>query len=846
MLLLKNHPIILITYLFLLVISLNYRGSAHNTKIDSLKTLLESLPKDTAYVRICNTLSWEYRNTNPDSGIYYGKISLDLIGPPGSPAGGSALHASAYSFLASNYLAKGDFPEAVKFYSRSMEIRSRNLNKAKEDGNERAIYESKKGIASVKNNLGIIFWQQGSYAKALLNFKQSLHLYKVIGERSAIISSIIGNIGSIYHSQGDYEPALKLYFIALKIRQKLDDKRGIAHAYNNIGNVYWSQGMLPLALDYLLKGLKTAEETGDLAIMASANGNIGLVYSQQNSPAEALGYFLKCLEIQEMMSDKHGMAGSFNNIGSIYWDMDSVATARNYYLKSLSVCTELNDSFGIAQALNNLGSVFTAEKNFARGMEYQEQALKIYKNIGDKKGISYALDDIGELFINKGEPLNAIPFLNQSLSLCIELGLIPERVNTYYLLFAADSATGNIAGAFDHYKLYIQWKDSLINEENTKRIVRLESKYEWDKKETRIKTENEKERVIAVAESRRQKIIILFTVVALLFTLFIALLVYRNFVRTKKFNRVITFQKEIIEKQKQDITDSIEYAGNIQRAMLPSIEEMKLSLSDFFILYLPKAIVSGDFYWIAQPPQPPEGGKLANAPALSADSQLPPSGGRGAVLLAVCDCTGHGVPGAFMSMLCNALLNESVSDKGIKSPELIFEEVRRGIVTALKQKGRIGETKDGMDAVLISLHPDSYREGNGQENTGTVNHPVPAVHCQLVCANNPLYLIRNGTLTEFKPDRFPVGIYEGEIKPFALQEVELQKGDMLYAFSDGYEDQLGGEKQKKFKSDKLKNLLVSISDKNTEDQKRLLEKTFREWKGENEQTDDVTLIGIRI
>lgn len=325
-----------------------------------------------------------------------------------------------------------------------------------------------------------------------------------------------------------------------------------------------------------------------------------------------------------------------------------------------------------------------------------------------------------------------------------------------------------------------------------------------------------------------------------------SLVVYARDIRDRlKMENEIRQKNEIIERKNRDMLDSIHYAKKIQQSILPADDEFFKMFPDSFVLFRPRDIVSGDFYWTA-PLNPPEGGKSASAQAVSADSQLPPSGGRGAVLLAVCDCTGHGVPGAFMSMLCNALLNESVSDKGIKSPELIFEEVRRGIVTALKQKGRIGETKDGMDAVLISLHPDSYREGNGQENTGTVNHPVPAVHCQLVCANNPLYLIRNGTLTEFKPDRFPVGIYEGEIKPFALQEVELQKGDMLYAFSDGYEDQLGGEKQKKFKSDKLKNLLVSISDKNTEDQKRLLEKTFREWKGENEQTDDVTLIGIRI
>ena len=267
---------------------------------------------------------------------------------------------------------------------------------------------------------------------------------------------------------------------------------------------------------------------------------------------------------------------------------------------------------------------------------------------------------------------------------------------------------------------------------------------------------------------------------------------------TRRQKKVIEEQKEIVEEQKKDITDSIQYAENIQKSLLPSAEELSL-IPDGFVLFQPKDIVSGDFYWMQNY--------------------------QGRLYLAACDCTGHGVPGAFMSMIGSSLLDEAVIEKGLTKPNEIFYEVRKGFINALKQTGEKGQQKDGMDATLIAWDKNDKLEFS--------------------VANNPLLLIRNGELLETKPDRQPVGFFTGEQKPFTHHELNLEKGDTVYIFSDGYHDQFGGPKEKKFMIKNFKKLLVSIQDKTMNEQKEILETTMAEWKDDTEQIDDILVMGVR-
>ncbi|PIP54346.1 MAG: hypothetical protein COX07_05845 [Bacteroidetes bacterium CG23_combo_of_CG06-09_8_20_14_all_32_9] len=268
-------------------------------------------------------------------------------------------------------------------------------------------------------------------------------------------------------------------------------------------------------------------------------------------------------------------------------------------------------------------------------------------------------------------------------------------------------------------------------------------------------------------------------------------------------------QKEIVELQKQEITDSIHYASRIQRAILPTDRYISSILKDYFILYKPKDIVSGDFYWAT---------KVDTQHATSIQTHL---------IVAVADCTGHGVPGAFMSMLGVSFLNEIVNEKGLTQSNKILNLLRNNIISALQQQGAYGTSKDGMDISLISID--------------TKNNII-----QYSGAYNSLLLIRNNELIEFKADKMPIAIYD-IMNSFNLQNIPYQTGDIVYLFSDGYVDQFGGPKSKKFMIKQFKSLLLSIFNLPMNEQHETLNKTIEDWKNQaNEpQNDDICVIGLK-
>jgi serine phosphatase RsbU (regulator of sigma subunit) len=272
--------------------------------------------------------------------------------------------------------------------------------------------------------------------------------------------------------------------------------------------------------------------------------------------------------------------------------------------------------------------------------------------------------------------------------------------------------------------------------------------------------------------------------------------------QVKERTAEIVAQKEIIEAKNKDITDSILYTRRIQDAVLAAPGSFETHFPDSFIYYQPKDIVSGDFYWFAKKQEK--------------------------IIVASADCTGHGVPGAFMAMLGSTLLNEIVSEKGITQPAEILNALRLGIINSLKQGNASSDTKDGMDIALICY----------DKTTGILDYAG---------AKNPLYIIRNSELIEVKADRFPVGVYsKEELQPFTNHSQKIQPNDCLYIFTDGFADQFGGADGKKFKYSQLRQLLVKIHLLEMKDQKTALMNTLESWKGPLEQVDDVLVIGIRL
>ena len=332
-------------------------------------------------------------------------------------------------------------------------------------------------------------------------------------------------------------------------------------------------------------------------------------------------------------------------------------------------------------------------------------------------------------------------------------------------------------------------------------------------------TEQEGKIKLQLETLEKQKIVLYFVVFALILASFLVYYIYRGYKIKKEANivleeknRTISAQKDEIEKQrdevaaqrdqiayqKKHITDSIMYAKRIQTALMPSLELFSDKL-DHFVLYKPLAIVSGDFYWV--------------------------SSKENIQVIISADCTGHGVPGAFMSMLGVSMLNEIVNEKHIIMPDQIIENLRLGVIKSLKQVVDEDTVKDGMDIAICTI--------DFSQNT-----------LWFAGANNPLYLVRGGELTHYRADKMPAAIHY-RMQPFTLHKIDIQKGDAFYIFSDGYADQFGGPNQKKFMTAKLKETLVELSSRPMLEQGERLNQLFEEWRGDNPQVDDVTFIGIR-
>lgn len=272
-------------------------------------------------------------------------------------------------------------------------------------------------------------------------------------------------------------------------------------------------------------------------------------------------------------------------------------------------------------------------------------------------------------------------------------------------------------------------------------------------------------------------------------------------------NKQLEMKNDIIEEKNKDITDSINYAKKIQEAILPAKELKEKLFPGSFILFLPRDIVSGDFYWYSEK--------------------------NGKKLIAAVDCTGHGVPGAFMSMIGNAFLNQIVNEKGYTQPAEILNQLRILIIAALKQDGTSGENQDGMDISLLSFDMEK----------GIV---------EFAGANNPLWIASaapgetGAVLREIKGNKQPIGIYSGDPMPFTNYQIELVKGESYYIFTDGFADQMGGTTGKKFRYKSFRELILSMHHQPMKEQGAIMQKTIKEWKGLLDQTDDILVIGIKV
>jgi len=635
----------------------------------------------------------------------------------------------------------------------------------------------KSGMAGAYHALGSIKANVGDYDKALEFLSKDLYLTTELGNKKGMGTSL-NSIGNIYAMRGDYDKALEFYFKALVIKEELGDKKGMASGYGNVGNVLFLKGDNDKALEFYLKDLALFEEMGNKKGMADSYNNIGLVYGQKKEFSKALEYYFKDLEITKELGDKQGEADSYGNIGIVMAEMGSLNKAQEYYLKSFDIRKELEDKQGMADSYNSIGNLYLKQNRLKEAKEYQ---------------------------------------LN-SLALAKELNAKPAMMSAYMALSLCDSAMGNFKEAYQYHKLYSLVKDSVFNEESNLQMADMQTRYETEKKQKAIELlnkEKENQEALAASESKRQKIILLFVICGLVASLVFAFIIFRGYKQKQKINLALEEKNKIIEEKNKDITDSINYARRIQTAILVDREEVAKQLNDFFILYKPKDIVSGDFYYYAE-------ARLNDQKAGQAENKI---------IIAAVDCTGHGVPGAFMSMIGNDALNEIIKGKKTTTPAEILSKLHDSVRTALKQDtASKTDANDGMDIALCSLDLQT----NVLEFAGGLRN---------------LFITRSTSksLEEIKADKDSIGGEKSDVqKKFTNHTIQLDKGDAFYIFTDGYTDQFGGENGKKFMVRKMMNLLLSVQDKNMREQEIIFDRTIEEWKGGREQIDDILLIGVRV
>jgi serine phosphatase RsbU (regulator of sigma subunit) len=635
-------------------------------------------------------------------------------------------------------------------------------------------------------------------------------------------------IGDVHDYKGNFNQAIRFYNQSLKIWEELNDKMNIATCHKDLGLFYDELGNFNKALEYYLKALKIFEGIGYKRGIAACYNDIGNINAYQNNNTVALNYFLKSLKIKEEIGDKRGIALSNGNIGAIYTALHNYNLAINYYLKSIDARKELGDKKGMAICYDNMGVVQFNIGNYQKSINYYNLALALYQQINDKEGISIANGNLAASYNDLKEYNTAITYGKKSLDVAKEIGALPWERDVSKYLSESYKGLNNFKQALFYYQQFKDLNDSIFNIEKQNQLTKMEAMYQGEKKQKEIEI-LEKDKKLKIAEIRRVQLQKIGLFAGLLLMLMLAAVIFRSYQQKHRDNLLLSQQKKEIENineelnqqndeiaaqrdeiesqrdklflQKKDITDSIEYARFIQQALLTSHEILDNCQIQNFILFKPRDIISGDFYWFKQ---------IKNY-----------------LYFTAADCTGHGVPGAFMSVLGISLLNEIVSKRDLNPPALVLNELRKRLKKSLQQDNPDTASHDGMDISLCLLDLETKQ-------------------LQFSGAYNPLYLIRNNVLTEYSTDQMPVGVHPKDKIDFIGKEIQLQSNDQLYIFSDGYISQFGGEKGKKFNAKQFKEMLVEVSQLPMVIQQQMLEKRLVEWQGDIQQIDDILVIGVRI
>lgn len=613
------------------------------------------------------------------------------------------------------------------------------------------------------------------------------------------------------------------------------------------------------SLSYAEQAIKLSKELGDVKEEVDGYLNKAVALSALRKHGEAIIILKKVLKIDEEFGNKPSQAYDLNLLGKEYLALSKYSESKKYYTNSYKIYSELKDNKALAFVTASLGEVEKKEGNRKEAVEWYEKSLKHSIKAKDKRREVASMSAIGAINANRGDFDKAIQQLEEAKQKAKEYGLksAEKSIDKNIFLVKENKNRKEIATTDLDRELAAKKDEQIADLENitvksmaqieqlseSMQILELKKRLEKESYDREIKereeekskleqekklaesealasrAEKEKEQAknkLLAAENSRQNIMLIAGTVVLALFVVLIMFILKGYRDKKKSNKVLLNKNKLIEDQKNsleiqkeelevknhNIKESLDYAQKIQTSILPSIDGLKDKFSDSFVFFRPKDIVSGDFYWYYE-----YGNKL---------------------YVSVSDCTGHGVPGAFMSIIGNNLIEKAIVEKRIEKPSEVLAFMSKGINEQLGMTKGSSDVKDGMDMTLICIN----KATNKLSFSG---------------ARNPLYFYREGNLEEIKATKMSVGYNSRKVaSEFENLEFDLQKGDRLYMFSDGFADQKGGPKGKKFYYKPFREILQGSGTQPMDFQRDLLEKTIVDWMGETEQLDDMLVLGIEI
>jgi serine phosphatase RsbU (regulator of sigma subunit) len=682
-----------------------------------------------------------------------------------------------------------------------------------------------KGIGHFHRIKGLYYRTISDFDNALDENLKALQIYKKEKYVSGCAISY-NDVGIIFIYKNDYQKALKYFRKSLILYERLYDEKKTSREFNNIALVYRETGNYDISLEYYLKAEKIAEKYNDLFIKSSIYANKGELYSLLERPKKSFENYEKALKYKEILNDKYGIIVACNNLAEIYLEFQDYGKAKEYFIKSLKICIEIGNDYAAAHNYSGIARIYDAQKQFDSALYYHLKALEIRKKINEKSDLAISFNDLAIHYSLQKLYSKAVYNAEKSLKYGTEIGnaeIISKANKTLYEVYEKNK---NFEKAYLYYTEYNKQLFANLNNANTKKITELELNYSFDKKQKDLQISFQNQHFKSEKEISTQRLIIALTVLALIFVVIVAIITFYVYVKKREANIILKEQKEEIaikneelheileelrsqknkiEIQHEQITSSIRYAKTIQNDILTKTNFLRDF--EFFLIFKSKDIVSGDFYWHT---------------SFEKDNEK-------YTFIAVADSTGHGVPGAFLSIIGHRLLDEIIKEKKIYDLSEILLGMDNSVISLLNQKET--DNTDGMEIGLLKII----------ESKNKINIEFAGAHRSIL-----FYDSENNKVSKIKGDINSIGgfIKAQNFLQYTIHDIPAKTNDIIYLTTDGFVDQ-NNSKRKKFGAKNFIELIAKIASLSLEKQKNVLENTFETYIENTTQRDDITILAIK-